>query len=232
MARRNTHTQNTEMNMRNHFKKVLDQMSSRRASDEESGNDTAPAVPAVEPVALVWHYTIGDRLQQIVESGEIRQATAGVNMKLDEAALWEIILTGVAKPISQVVGGEMPAVWFTTRETFEPTAMKGMMMGGFRRTMSLDEMEQHGNGLARIGVRAELVPADWQHHVRHSGITSKMARALAGSASAVGSDPRQWRVHYAPVSSSVWSAVQVWRAGQWVNYWDLTQTSGVRAGVP
>ena len=128
----------------------------------------------------------------------------------------EIVLTGVGKPASEVLRGEMPAVWFTTRNTFEPTAFKGIMGRGGRRTASLSEMERVGNGLARVGVRADLVPADWNHHMRASGISRKTARRLARAARQVGSDPREWRVHYAAVPRSMWSRVQIWKGREWV----------------
>ena len=51
-------------------------------------HDTRSTDHALRSSTLVWHYTTGECLRQILDSGEIRVATAGVEMELDTAKLW------------------------------------------------------------------------------------------------------------------------------------------------
>ena len=76
-----------------------------------------------------WHYTIRVRLKDIRRDGQIQPATA------------------------RVPPGEKPAIWFTTREDWEPLANK-LKRGrdGSEKTCTREETECLGEGLYRIGV--------------------------------------------------------------------------------
>lgn len=168
---------------------------------------------------LVWHYTTGDCLESILADGEIRVAFEGVDGEnFDASALEELGRRGLSTPTARVGMTEKPAVWFSTRITFEPTALKGIVVGGGRRSATLDEMERLAGGLVRIGVRADLVRVGWAFHTKRGGLSRKTALSLVRAAKGVGADPSDWRVHYGPVPRSMWSRVQVWRAPAWVDH--------------
>ena len=120
--------------------------------------------------ARVFHYTVLKYLPQVLTDQELRPTTAGV------------------------AATERPAVWFTTRPTWEPTANKMWRTGDGRLvSLSTEETAIRGGGLIRIEVNPEVAPFTWADHVRLSGITKTMARALERVGSRDGSDPGEWR---------------------------------------
>src|SRR5687768_12023325 len=117
-----------------------------------------------------WHYTTADRLLGILGDGHIRRASAGVPH------------------------GERRAVWFTTRETWAPTATAiGLTLDGTYRTATLSEMQESVGALVRLGVSVSTARYSWDHHRRCGQIDPRMADALECSAAEQGSDPADWR---------------------------------------
>lgn len=161
------------------------------------------------PGRLRWHYTVGVRFKSIVEDGVILPATAGVP------------------------DGERPAVWFSVREPWEPTANKLMRRpNGDLVVLDREETAEAGGGLVRIGVARSAAPVSWREYLRTSGITKKMAEGLAASARRQGSNPALWFVSYHAVPRDLWRAVQVWHEGEWVevlNGGDKTEDDGAEA---
>jgi hypothetical protein len=155
--------------------------------------------------AIVWHYTTGEKLTSILADGEIVPSTVG--LAIDPAAIETLGLTdGMPVDLDELNERirktgvrwfqEQPAVWFTKRPTWEPTASKGR------------------GGLARIGVhRAGLTT--WAEHRKTSGIDPGTARGLVLAARDVGSNPGDWFAYYDAVPRTMWVAIQRWRAGSW-----------------
>ena len=142
---------------------------------------------------IAWHYTVADQFESILVDHAIIPATAGVD-----------------------TSREKPAVWFSRRETWEPTATKGMLdrTTGHRRDATPEEM--HEFGMVRIGVDASgLTP--WLVHRNKSGITARVASSLVTSAVAVGSNPGDWFVSYEPVPRERWLRVERWDGAEWVD---------------
>ena len=85
---------------------------------------------------IAWHYTTGQKFEQIAETGFILPASIGV------------------KP------PERPIVWFSLNQNFELTARKGWCdVAGFVRTLSVQETREAGGGLVRLGLDAsKLIP--------------------------------------------------------------------------
>jgi len=136
------------------------------------------------PASLVWHYTIAARLRQIVASGVIRRAAAGLRK------------------------GERAGVWFSTRATWEPTATKWLRgQDGQFRPATMQEMG--AMGLARIGVDADVVRTTWAQHRRFGGIPWADGDAVERSARHQGADPEDWRVSYRDVVRTVWARVEI-----------------------
>lgn len=142
---------------------------------------------------IAWHYTIGDRLASILASGFLLPATAGVPRR------------------------ERPAVWFTTRCTFEPTACKGAIgPDGIRRELSVEETEVFCGGLVRFGTAADdLVP--WPRLMTAVRMKVEHAKILERAARARGSDPSAWFGFVGPVPIKG-CRVERWEGGAWVAF--------------
>ncbi len=149
---------------------------------------------------LVWHYTTGECFAAILDSGAIRPATAGVR------------------------AGERPAVWFSRREPWEPTANKMLLAPDRRlRSLSMRETAEYGGGLVRIGVARAVASHGWREFLTESGITPQMSRGLVKAAKEQKANPLDWFVCFSPVPRMMWSAVDVWDAGAWVRSWTAGQ---------
>lgn len=123
---------------------------------------------ASQSAVLAWHYTTGERFQLIVASGLLVPAAAGV------------------------VPPERPVVWFSLAQDFEPTALKGAVEpNGKRRTMTLQEMREHGAGLVRFGLAPHaLLTGDALR--RQARINRATWAALRAAGRRVGADPGFW----------------------------------------
>lgn len=128
-----------------------------------------------EPPRRWWHYTVGIYVLPIVAAGKIARAKTGVPR------------------------GERPAVWFSSRPTWEPTATKGAIVDGQRREMTISEMVEHAGGLVRLEVDVAVVRHTWADHQRIGQVDPRMATYLEAAAREHGADPRDWRVSYRDV---------------------------------
>lgn len=124
-----------------------------------------------------WHYTLFATVTQIIASGMIRRAHSNVTM------------------------GERQAVWFSCRETWEPTATKGLLNArtGDRRPATVQEMVYAGGALARIEVAEATAQYTWRAHRQIGQVDARIADALESGARTDGADPEQWRVTYRDV---------------------------------
>ncbi len=144
--------------------------------------------PSERTPKVLWHYTTQEKLAAILTTGRLRPTDVGVQ------------------------GRERPAVWFSTRFDFEPTAAKTLVVsvGGVltTRLATLDEMRRLV-GVARIGVAPKTAPVDWAKHRREGRIAPSVADALEEAGRAIGSVPQDWFVSYEPVPAEEWILVQV-----------------------
>lgn len=140
---------------------------------------------------LAWHYTIGLRWEEIDSCGLLRPATALVKAR------------------------ERPAVWFTLRDTFEPTAVKLLQApDGTLRSMPIEETERRGRGLFRIGVDPSKL-LTWEEWRRRSRVRPAVAESLETVASDQGSDVAEWLVSFRPLPRDEWQAVEVRFRREW-----------------
>lgn len=148
---------------------------------------------STQPGRRLFHYTIGDYIQTIIESGEIRT-------------------TGGAVP-----AGERHAAWFSFHPEWEETANKGLMNAlGERRGLNREETAQFSGGLARIEIKPRAAPHDWRAFLRRARVGSRMAEGLVLAAREVGSDPAHWRVSFSAVHAVDWIAVEIFEGDAWV----------------
>jgi hypothetical protein len=99
-----------------------------------------------------------------------------------------------------------PAVWFSTRSVWEPTATKGVLLHGRPVLASWDRMQEIG--LVRIEVAPETAAHDWEAYKRLADCP--WASNLARTGRIAGADPRDWFVSFEPVPSSQWLRVDEW----------------------
>ena len=135
------------------------------------------------PSSLLWHYTVAARLRQIRASGVITRAAAGLR------------------------AGERAGVWFSLRQTWEPTATKWLRgQDGRFRPATMEEMS--AMGLARIGVSPDVVRTTWAQHRRFGGLSWTDGDAVERSARHQGADPDGWRVSYRDVPRASWQRIE------------------------
>jgi hypothetical protein len=141
---------------------------------------------------ILWHYTVGRRLIQILRDGRIRPAIAGV-------------------PAS-----ERPIVWFTRSPKWEQTANK-LWRAPDGRFIALNQQQtaERCGGLARIGVSPDTAPSDWKTLRELSGMSTREAYRLYNSAIRQGSRPGDWRGAFDAVPQSRWIAIELYEAGEW-----------------
>ena len=141
--------------------------------------------------SLAWHYTVGVWFAKIESAGVLRPATEFVEKR------------------------ERPVVWFTTRDTFEPTAVKlWRRPDGTLERLSVEETERRGRGLFRIGIEPDGL-STWDEWRKHSRVRPTVADALERVAEDQGSDVSEWLVSFRPVPARDWKAVEVWYRRRW-----------------
>lgn len=116
---------------------------------------------------LAWHYTTGEKCEQIIASGVLIPATANITKR------------------------EIPILWFSMAQFWEPTASKGMLIGNQLVNLKMKGTYEHCRGLVRFGVSpSSLIP--WPALGRVARIPAKMRVSIEQVARAEGSDPRAW----------------------------------------
>jgi len=150
----------------------------------------------------IWHYTIKERLDQILKDRLIKPAVAAVGAH------------------------EKPAVWFSSNQSWEETANK--VLGDFADLLLLDRKKkthEMSKGLARIGVASETAPLTWNDFKRLSGIKPKEAKDLYQLAIAIGARIGEWFVSFDAVPAEKWLAVELWDGTNWIPF-DWQSTGG------
>lgn len=139
---------------------------------------------------LVWHYTTGQRAEQILQCGFIRGAT--VNVPLNER----------------------PAVWFSMNQVFELTAAKTRRVDGVLMFLTIPEMAHYGNGLVRFGLspRALLNGDNLRRRARISG--SEWIR-IQKIGTQRGADPHDWYGSIEVIDVSLCAFEVMSKSGLW-----------------
>lgn len=140
----------------------------------------------------LFHYTTASRLRKICGTDEIRQATA------------------------HVPPNERPAAWFSFRETFEPSALKGLVdpKTGRVRTASFDELVEIDTPM-RIEVDPSVAPLNFATWEKASGVLPRTAQGLRRLAKMQGAKVEDWRVSFEPIGAEHWLAVEAYLNREW-----------------
>lgn len=139
-----------------------------------------------------------------------RHYTTGVHMRL-------ILADGFLKPYTPVRPPEKGIVYFTVRETYEPTAVKGVAVENVGvRLLTIEEMERELDGLYRIGVSDSYPLKPWIEINRLARVPDRDRREMERIACEKGSDPFKFWGTLRPVPMKDWGAVEKFRDGKWV----------------
>ena len=127
---------------------------------------------------IAWHYTINKRAVLILKDGFIRPATA------------------------YVPADEIPIVWFSTNQNWEPTANKALINdSGHATSLTMQETIQVGGGGWRFGMPTEKL-IYYRKAIQAANISAGTARGLEQAARDVGSNPTWWWGAIEPVNVS------------------------------
>lgn len=152
---------------------------------------------------MIWHYTVVERLQKILQDGELRPSAQGLPAK------------------------EQPALWFSSNPQWDPTVNR-LWQDIDGRVMRLNKDQTHvlGGGLARIGVTPDAAPLDWKAFKQVSGISTARAKRIYEEAIHIGARPGEWFASLEPVGRDKWLAVEVWDGEKWVARTDWQKGGG------
>lgn len=143
---------------------------------------------------IAWHCTIGDHLSAIRRTGRVRPATAGVPR------------------------GEQPAIWFSTLDTYEPTARKLFATPTGEVRLATDEEHERFGGFVRIGFATSAPLRRWDDDARRAiGQAVETWRRLEESALRQGSDPTKWWICPHALSLKKAVSIQRFQAGAWTS---------------
>lgn len=150
----------------------------------------------------VWHYTVAERFEGIVETGAI--------------------VTEDERPVPPIEG--MPgAVWFSTVEDYEPTAIKPFSdsENGEFFYFPLDEYHRRYGPLIRLGVpadRSDLV--NWTGFRKKCTCRSKIIRNMEASALKQGGNVRNYWACFerVPLNQCI---TEVWDGDKWIRAVDV-----------
>jgi hypothetical protein len=127
---------------------------------------------------LAWHYTLGAHLLRILENGHILPSEA---------------------PDTPVI--ELPVVWFSVNQRFDPSALKQIELDGVKQPPTLAVMRQLGNGVYRLGVPPRSLLAG-EALRRQARISKERWQALGQQAKACGASVSDWFGVVDPVPAS------------------------------
>jgi hypothetical protein len=149
----------------------------------------------------LFHYTRIGNLKKIQAAGKIIQAT-----------------TFVEPP-------EIPVVWFSYRQDWEPTATPGLIdaASGTRRSLTFEEFASRETP-ARIEIDPQAAPLSWRAWRKSSGVKSRTVKALEELALRQDASPADWRMSFEPVSSKNWFSVEFYIDGEWIPETELKPT--------
>jgi hypothetical protein len=142
-----------------------------------SSNQT-PTGP--DPPNTLFHYTTGQKLRSIINSGAIKPTTA------------------------KIEPNEKPVAWFSTQDQWEPTATKVPIQG----TAGQIATAKSQSGLVRITVPGTCAPYVFPQLPLIAGTKPSVFIGLLLAGLELGSDPGSWRFTPTPVPTALFREVE------------------------
>jgi hypothetical protein len=143
-----------------------------------SGSNQAPTGP--DPPRTIHHFTTGQKLKQIINSGAIEPT------------------------IAKIEPHEKPVAWFSTQEQWEPTCTKVAIPG----IQGQIETARAQGGLVRITVPGTAAPYVFTQLPLIAGTKPSVCIGLLIAGLELGSDPDTWRFTLRPVPTALFREVE------------------------
>ena len=140
----------------------------------------APTSTGPDPPEVIYHYTTGLKLKQIINSGAIKPTTA------------------------KIEPNEKPVAWFSTSPVWEPTATKCPVPGKLGQLITAKAQ----NGLVRITVPASVAPHTFQDLPAVAGTSPQACIGLLLAGLELGADPSAWRFTPTPVPTALFREIE------------------------
>lgn len=156
---------------------------------------------------IAWHYTTGQHLPKIIQSKKLR------------------LEVGIS-----ISKGERMAVWFTTADRYEPTALKAQIQkdGSKYDFQTAAEQAPHTQGLVRIGVDAKRL-LTYDQWLDRSRVHPLQLKGMEQAASLKGVDcHRLWYVSFKPIQQNAWLAIETSDDDEVWTPWDGFEQLGGR----
>jgi hypothetical protein len=147
----------------------------------------------------LYHYTPEFRLEEIIESGEIRLATESVvDLKREKACAWA-----------------------SSNPHWEETATKLFVKDGI--TTQLTFKEQLANfGCGRIEVKS-VGFTTWGKLKYLAKMNLIAAKTMEETGIKRGGNPKEWFGSLEPIKSDKWIKAEVYKNGEWIEYKSFNQ---------
>lgn len=146
------------------------------------------------PSSLVWHYSTGAGFRRIINSGRLQPATQFVDPP------------------------EKPILWFSSNQTWEPTANKLLVNpdGTASRSASKEETRELCGGLVRFGCRINRLHA-WPEIASQAEMPDAVAQSLEKLALDAGSNPNDWYGTTEPIRLDEIESIEIEAGGSWIS---------------
>lgn len=148
-----------------------------------------------------FHYTPEVRLEEIIESGNIKLATESVYDKKREKA----------------------CSWVSTNPNWENTATK-ILHDNEGNTVKLTFKEQVDFcGCARIEVKPSFGFINWGKIKHLAKMNLTLAKAMEETGIQQGASPKEWFGSFKPIPIDYWIKAEVFKNGEWIEYKTFNQ---------
>lgn len=144
---------------------------------------------------MIWHYTVEHKAAAILIIGKLLPLTSYQD--------------------------EVPSLWFSSNQTYEPTCMKAIQIGGRTvRSWNAGDLREYSElfRLWRFGVRREdITLLAWKAASKKVGYSARVRRGMELGGKAIGGHPKQWFATFdaVPVAQT---KIQVMENMRWVDY--------------
>lgn len=121
------------------------------------------------------------------------------------------------KTTNTLIGkNEVPTVWFSYRQDWEPTATPRLSGAPLGHWMSFNEFAKIETPVP-IEVNPSYAPMKWPVWRKLSGVKAKTARDLESSAIRMKANVADWRMSFKPVTceSGAWRAIELFVGEHW-----------------